>query len=238
MLFQTKGSSLCLVYGLENFVDVLSSTIVLWRFFAPSSMTAELERKLAGREQRASILISFILVVLGIVVIVAGAMHLQRGEEEVQSLRLVIALSFFSIIIFGVLAVLKFRYSVRLSSPSLYKDGVCSLIGTILAIALFVNSLIIQSAPEAWWIDPLVAICAGSAAIVYGLSGVCLGYYRDKLPLCSCRWWFASHGSSSPAKEIEAPDVSGGANHRPSPEHFSAGPTEEMEEEEDMGETI
>lgn len=216
------GSSLCLVFGLENCVDFLSSVVVLWRFFAPSSISEELEHKLRGREQRASILISFILMLLGIAIIVAGADDLKRGEEdEVEKLNAVIGISFFSIIIFGVLAVFKFQYSVRLNSPSLYKDGVCSLIGTILAIALFMNSLIIESAPDAWWIDPLVAIIAGAGAITFGLYGICMAYFRDKLPLCSCRWWFASHGSGKEEPGVDDDDGGGGDDsNRPGPEQF------------------
>jgi len=127
--------------------------------------------------------------------------------------------------------VYKFQYSVKLNSPSLYKDGVCSLIGTILAIALFVNTLIIESAHEAWWIDPVVAICAGVGSILFGLYGVCTGYFRDKLPLLSCRWWFASHGAGKEEPDVNDNDGDGngaggssrgggGGRDRPGPEQF------------------
>jgi hypothetical protein len=43
---------LCLVYGLENLVDFLSDAVVLWRFFAPSTVDEALERQLRHREER------------------------------------------------------------------------------------------------------------------------------------------------------------------------------------------
>lgn len=131
--FARLGSSLCLVYGLENCVDFLSSVVVLWRFFAPTTVDETLERKLRQREQRASVAISGILVLLGLFVLGAAIADYAQGAEDVAELNLrwVRALSFLSLFVFGILSALKFRYSNRLDSPSLYKDGICSLIGTV-----------------------------------------------------------------------------------------------------------
>ena len=38
--YMTSGSALCLVFGLENCVDFLSSVVVLWRFYCPGKVTA------------------------------------------------------------------------------------------------------------------------------------------------------------------------------------------------------
>jgi len=133
---------------------------------------------------------------------------LARGQETPEQQRTVIALSFFSIFIFGVLAVLKFKYSVKLSSASLYKDGVCSLIGTILSVGLFIDTLIIRSAPDAWWIDPVVAMGAGLGAIIFGLYGIFVARYRENLPIFKCGWWFTSQGSEGENKEHMGGDES------------------------------
>lgn len=99
-----------------------------------------------------------------------------------------IVISFFSIWFFSVLACLKFRYAVRLNSPSLKKDGICSLIGTIMAVALFVNTLIINQREEAWWIDPVVALLAGLFALFYGI--LCVRSARKQgIPIGSWDWW-------------------------------------------------
>jgi len=182
------------VYGLENAVDFLSSVVVLWRFFAPASVSPELERKLHRREKRASMAISFILVMLGIGIIGAAAADIARGQEDPDDLKKVIAISFISLLVFGVLAALKFRYARALDSASLYKDGICSLIGTILAGALFINTLIIEKVPEAWWIDPLVALACGVASMIIGFHALYVAKVRDGLPIFTCQWWFTSQG--------------------------------------------
>jgi len=191
---QSTGSSLCLVYGLENCVDFLSSVVVLWRFFAPSKLDATVEEKLHRREKRASMAISFILVLLGVGIIITALNDISRGEEDPDQLAAVVLISGASIVIFGILAIYKFKYAVVLESPSLYKDGICSLIGTVLSGALFVNTLIIDMAPSAWWIDPLVAIGAGIAAMMIGLQAVYAARYKDNLPIFSMSWWVLSQG--------------------------------------------
>ena len=97
-------------------------------------------------------------------------------------------MSFFSILFFSILSCLKLRYAVRLQSHSLKKDGICSLIGTIMGVALFFNTLIIAGNEEAWWINPLVALLVGIFALLYGIYGLRTAY-KQGLPIGSCDWW-------------------------------------------------
>jgi divalent metal cation (Fe/Co/Zn/Cd) transporter len=195
-LFQVNGSALILCFGLENCVDFLSSAIVLWRFYCPE-LTPEVEKKLAGREKRASIAISLILMFLGIFIIFAAMDDIEQGVEEEEKLRLVLWVSLTSIFIFGVMCIFKFHYSILLQSASLHKDGICSLIGTILSGALFINTLVIKHFPEVWWIDPAVAVACGIASILIGLYAVCVAMCVKKIPIYSLKWWYWSHGDGT-----------------------------------------
>jgi divalent metal cation (Fe/Co/Zn/Cd) transporter len=194
VIFTSTGSALILCYGLENCVDFLSSVVVLWRFYCPHALTAEVEEKLRHREKRASIAISFILFLLGFGITVTAIHDFVHGAETPEELRIVLGISFVSILIFGLLTIVKFHYSILLESASLQKDGICSLIGTVLSGALFVNTLIIDHYPSAWWIDPAVALGCGIASIIIGLYAVCVAGCVQKLPICSPRWWFLSQG--------------------------------------------
>jgi hypothetical protein len=185
---------LCLVYGFENCVDFLSSAVVLWRFFAPYEIDDALEEKLLRREKRASIAISFILALLGLSIIVTAGFDLSRGQEVPEGIKAEAIIAFLSIFIFGGLSVIKFHFAEILESPSLYKDGICSLIGTVLSGALFINTLIIDRAPDHWWIDPLVAMGAGIGAIFIGVQAVWLARSKDKLPIFNYKWWMLSQG--------------------------------------------
>jgi divalent metal cation (Fe/Co/Zn/Cd) transporter len=185
------------VFALENLVDFLSSMVVLWRFFAPSKVDEQIEGKLRRREKRASVAISFILVLLGIVVIGAAFNDLKKGEGEEHDLDAAIVISFFSIPIFLVMTVFKFHYSNKLDSASLYKDGICSLLGTVLATALYINTMIIEHSPEAWWMDPIIALVAGFASLVYGAQAVYTAKVKDDLPIFTLHWWASSQGDGS-----------------------------------------
>jgi divalent metal cation (Fe/Co/Zn/Cd) transporter len=153
-----------LCYGVENCVDFLSSVVVLWRFYCPNS-DPELEKRLARREKRASIAISLILGLLGLGILLTAIDDILKGAEDTEKLRLVLIVSFVSIFVFGLLTVIKFHYSGMLQSASLLKDGICSLIGTVLSAALFSNTLVIDNVPGAWWIDPLVALLVSDACL-------------------------------------------------------------------------
>jgi divalent metal cation (Fe/Co/Zn/Cd) transporter len=197
--YMVAGSALCLVFGLENCVDFLSSVVVLWRFFSPGKLTAEREEKLQNRELRASTAISFILMLLGLIVITTSSYDLKNGAENQYELTLVVGIAFSSILIFGTLTIFKFQYSNRLDSSSLYKDGICSLIGTVLAAALFVNTLIIRTNPQVWWLDPLVAMVCGFAAFLFGMQSL-LVLCKRGVPICRLSWWFMSRGDGTEDK--------------------------------------
>lgn len=188
------------MFGLENCVDFLSSAVVLWRFFAPSEVTERLEVKLKTREQRASIAISMVLVVLGLGIWIAAIEDLLRGQEDKGQQKTALAISFFSFLFFSILTIFKFHYADALDSPSLYKDGICSMIGTILSLSLFVDTLIIKGTPAAWWIDPVVAIGCGIASFVYGVRTLYVAQTKDKLPIFSLQWWFLRHGEDGGEK--------------------------------------
>jgi len=185
-------SSLILVYGLENSVDFLSSAIVLWRFFLPHTSDAAEEANLLSREKRASVGISVVLALLGFVIIITAFADFAAGKETVESLYRdeLYYISFVSIFIFGIMTVLKFRYARKLNSSSLRKDGICSALGTILAVSLFFNTILAAvSNGNMWWLDPFIALTCGIGSLIYGLVGIYKAYVRDGLPIHTCSWW-------------------------------------------------
>lgn len=192
--YNTSTSVMCLVFGLENLVDFLSSVVVLWRFWASGTMTKEREKILKRRELRASMAISIILMVLGMGVIGTSSYDLATGPGMGHDVNVVLVMAGVSIVVFGFLAVFKFRYANALGSESLYKDGVCSLIGTILAGALFTNTLLIRTRPQIWWVDPCVATICGFAALFLGFHSTFVAWKHRRVPIFSMSWWMMSRG--------------------------------------------
>jgi Co/Zn/Cd efflux system component len=180
-------STLILAFGLENVVDFISSAVVLWRFYCPHGVDpAELE-KLQQREERASLAISLVIGLLGTFVFGIGILNL-IGNDKNQDLDMLFAISFFSIIVFGSLTIIKFQYSQKLDSPSLYKDGICSLIGTFLSGSLLLTTAIIDKAPGAWYIDPIISLLIGICAIWYGFK-IVVDMLKSGIPIYLPSWW-------------------------------------------------
>jgi multisubunit Na+/H+ antiporter MnhF subunit len=189
------------VYGLENIVDAISSFVVLWRFFAPTTnINDELERKLQGREDKASIAINWILLILGLLIILSSFSGFVRGrhssDNDNSKTKGVIISSFISTIVFGIICTIKFRMSKLLQSDSLYKDGLCSFIGTILSAALFLHAAIFANT-GLWWLDPFLSLLAGLFAIYYGLTSLYYGATTKKIGICCCCTSSSSNGPNT-----------------------------------------
>lgn len=196
LYYTSTRSSLCLVFGLENMVDFMSSVVVLWRFWASGTLTKEREKILKRRELRASMAISLILILLGMGVIATSSYDINKGAETDSQMETVLVMSATSIGIFCFLTVFKFHYADKLSSESLYKDGVCSLIGTILSVGLLTNTFVIRQHPGLWWLDPLVAMCCGFAALFLGFHSLLVAYRHRRVPILSWSWWMMSRGDA------------------------------------------
>jgi divalent metal cation (Fe/Co/Zn/Cd) transporter len=181
------------VFGLENSVDFFSSVIVLWRFYYPGETNKEREAMLEKREKRASIAISMVLFILGVAVIGTSTHALTSGGFDTGDLGFLITMSFLGTFVLGGMCVIKFQYAAKLDSASLYKDGVCSTIGCILSIFLFLNTLIIERTPSLWWLDPLVALFCGIASLLIGGHAIVVAKMQG-LPIFTRSWWMLSQG--------------------------------------------
>lgn len=186
---------------MENFVDFMSSLVVLWRFYCPHGCDEALLAKLQKREERASMAISIIIGLLGIFVFIIGIVDIMSRDEDTD-LTLLFTISFVSILIFGTLTIIKFKYANDLDSQSLYKDGICSLIGTCLSASLLLTAAIIDRAPGAWVLDPIVSIIIGVCAFVYGFM-VVLKMVKDGVPIYSKEYWITkTEVNTTPDQEL------------------------------------
>lgn len=186
--FGKTDSTLILAFGLENLVDFTSSAIVLWRFYCPHGCDEIKMAKLKKREERASVAISIVIGILGLFIFCVAIFDFLDNDDETD-LMLLFLISFVSIVIFGGLTVIKFKYAKELDSPSLHKDGICSLIGTCLSASLLLTTAIVEEHPKAGYVDPVVSLLVGIAAIFYGFK-VIIALLVDGVPIFHPEWWY------------------------------------------------
>jgi len=208
--FSKTESTLILAFGLENFVDFTSSAVVLWRFYCPHGCDEAKLAKLQKREERASVAISIVIGILGLFVFSVGVADMLKRDKD-SDLSLLFTISFVSIIVFGTLTIIKFKYANDLDSASLYKDGICSLIGTCLSASLLLTTAIIERAPKAWYIDPIVSLIIGVSATVYGFRGV-LKMISEGIPIHRIDWWYTKKEDVA-AQELPETGKTGSADY-------------------------
>ena len=195
---------MCLVFGLENIVDFLSSAVVLWRFWASGTMTLEKEKTLKRRELRASMGISITMILLGMGTISTASFDLAEGPNMSDELDVVLVLAILSVIVCGALAAAKFQFAKCLKSESLYKDGICSMIGTALAAALLMNTILIREMPQFWWADPAFSMVCGFFALFLGVHSLYVAWKIRRIPIFSCSWWMMSRGDGKTVEKAPA----------------------------------
>merc|ERR1712194_384012 len=200
MGFSKTESTLILAFGLENFVDFVSSMVVLWRFYCPHGCDEAKLAKLKKREERASVAISIVIGILGLFVFSIGMLDMLKDEKETD-ISLLFAVSLVSIIVFGSLTLVKFRYAQELESASLYKDGICSLIGTALSTSLLLTTAIIDFTPNAWYIDPVASLIIGVSAVVYGFRVVFV-QLQSGVPIYRYDWWVTKKEGATATQEL------------------------------------
>jgi hypothetical protein len=162
----SSHSSATLGYALENAVDLVSSLVVVWRFWGGGNSLSENE--LEKREKRASIGIAFMMVVLAVCVFSVAVEHLAEfhAPKDVHQL---FALSVPSFLVFTFVGGLKWHIAIKTKSPAMKKDAVCSLSGALLSLGVLVGAALFMSDDNAWWFDATVAIVISIGLALYGL---------------------------------------------------------------------
>ena len=142
---------------------------------------------------------------LGIFVFCVGLIDAFNKDHD-KDLDLLFTISFVSILVFGSLTIIKFKYANDLDSKSLYKDGICSLIGTCLSASLLLTTAIIDHAPNAWVLDPIVSVIIGIGATFYG-SRTVVKRVKNGVPIFHPEWWYDKKEEEDTVRTQELPNV-------------------------------
>ncbi|ELR18103.1 uncharacterized protein ACA1_368040 [Acanthamoeba castellanii str. Neff] len=183
-------------FSLENFLDVVTSLLIIWRFggFSREELVVGdpvYDDKMEKREQRAEVLIALLFVLLGGLTCLIALIVLYEKESPDDVIAVIIVAAV-SIVVLAVLAVAKFRLATALHSQAFRQDAWVTTISCILSVGLLAGSVIYHIDNDIWFIDCLVALPLGGALLIYGLKTLCTrqwwqphfwGYYQTNAPI-------------------------------------------------------
>lgn len=141
-------------FGLDSFIEIGASTVVLW----------ELSGAGEERQRRALRLIGVAFVVLAIYLGIQSTYVLAIGHHPATSALGIIWTATTATVMFG-LAAGKARTGLALDNPVLRTEGRVTMIDGLLAAAVLAG-LVLNAALGWWWADPM----AGYVILFYGLK--------------------------------------------------------------------
>lgn len=149
-----SGSNALLGFGLDSFVESLSGTVMIWRFwrYDPTADEEDFEKI----EQRASRLVGYTFFALGGYVILDSGYTLYQQEAPETSL-IGIGLAIASIIVMPVLFYLKYQLGKAIGSRSFVADSKETLACLLLSVALLIGLGAFYICRQ-WWVDPVAAL--------------------------------------------------------------------------------
>lgn len=142
------GGGALAVIGLagETLLDAISSGMVLWRYKKAKVRQDEneeaalqrLETRAVERERRFTLYIGIMFIAFAVVLLLTSLVHLNhqwtKEEAEERAANYTFAVSWPALVVFTVLAVVKFRLAEQLQSKTLRQDAICTVFGGVLAL--------------------------------------------------------------------------------------------------------
>jgi len=139
--------------GLEFYIDLVSSVLVLWRFKTPKhrhfqdrgqALAKKMQRD-AIRERSSSFWIGVLFLLLGLWVVIEAIVKLHENlswKKRQLMAEAAAGVAWPSAVLFSALVWWKFRLAAALHSQVIRKDAVCSLFGVVLSLVVGIAALV------------------------------------------------------------------------------------------------
>ena len=169
------GSIALVGFGLDSFVESLSGSVMIWRFWRRDTLSHEDEERL---DQRALKLVGYAFFILGTYILYESGRRLYFAEPSSASIAGIIITSL-SIVVMPVLFYAKYQTGRRINSRSLMADAKQTLACVLLSITVL-TGLILNATLGFWQIDPIIGMLIAGYLFKEGRDAVKEG------KVCSC----------------------------------------------------
>lgn len=149
------GSILLIAFGLDSFLEIISGSTLIWRLRKSVTGTAS-DAEIARAEQRSSLIVGTVLLLLSLYVIGVSVYNLathQLADTSWSGIAIAVA----SVILMPLLTVGKRKIGHQIESPALIEDGMCNITCAYMAGTVLVGA-ILTAAFGWWWADSVAAL--------------------------------------------------------------------------------
>jgi len=162
-----------LSYGIESALDIVTSSLVIWRLRDTSFTTIPSEGAefASKRDLQAAVMISFLFFGLGCYLSAQSIYNLVEKDapDTAQSM---IALAGVSILVYLLLGGAKLIISRRLKSTAFRKDALITFSSCILSLGILIGGIVFHINKSQFWIDASVALAVALWMAFYGLGTI------------------------------------------------------------------
>lgn len=151
-------------FGVQSFVEVLSSIIVLWKVMTSHAK----DENQINKEKTATIVIGCLFLFLAVGILITGVLNLLHHDYPTTTIPNIIV-SLIATIIMFVLWAIKKKLARELNSSTIQSDAQCSMACIKITTLLLIGSIIFHFWEKGWWIDAAMAIILG---VLFGKEGV------------------------------------------------------------------
>jgi divalent metal cation (Fe/Co/Zn/Cd) transporter len=153
----TTGSLALAGFALNALLDSSASVVLVWRFRRERTDPEAAEHL----ERRAQTWIIVAMLLVAAYIAIQAVRALLEGSHPTSSV-FGLTIAAVSLLVLPPLGLLKLKVGLQLESPALRGDGALTLAAAALAVITLV-ALIVNSALDWWWADPLAALLIAAA---------------------------------------------------------------------------
>ncbi|KAF8521565.1 hypothetical protein BU17DRAFT_16058, partial [Hysterangium stoloniferum] len=164
--FGSDASSKSLIFfGVQSGIEVISASIVVWRFKKVAKPGEERDVTLGVRELRlesiATWSIGILLVLLGLATYITSVIALvMRQQPDSSNSTLIVAAS--SLVLMVLIWLPKRYLAQALNSSAMKGEATCSLSCIQMTVVLFIGALVHRLWKGGWWIDSATSLVLGT----------------------------------------------------------------------------
>ena len=169
-----------LAFGADSWVEVISGSLVCWRFYEElrGGVGTAAKRTATQKERIATLILGLLLCLLSLAVI-GGSIGALVIHEEPESSLVNIIIGAVSVAYMSTLYVLKTRVALSLKSSTIETDAQCSLFCVQLSLVLVVGGIIFREVSSVWWFDSATAIVIALMIAKEGVGTVRASLKKD-----------------------------------------------------------